>query len=207
MCVHCSVLCEPELPIAGSSAASTSCCRLQLTMERVVMLTVRYRNAGRAKLLHLALRFTTSGEMPLGAFPYALHCPKMLRKIGTSTAAGPSRPEAAMPQCCATRVAPFTAQWHGVGIARDVRRYAHMPDQAESPSLQPRPMKRPPPAQVKDIPVASHSSVLNKYLAPGKLLEFRNLDSFLLGLVVAQVRKENQPSSHCLLYTSPSPRD
>lgn len=104
-----------------------------------------------------------------------------------------------MPQCCATRVAPFTAQWHGVGIARHVRRYAHMPDQAESPSLQPRPMKRPPPAQVKDIPVASHSSVLNKYLAPGKLLEFRNLDSFLLGLVVAQVRKENQPSSH-LLY-------
>lgn len=160
-------------------------------------MTVRCRNAGRVKLFHLALRFTRSGEMPLGAFPCTLHFPTMLRKIGASTAAGASFPESAKPRYAI--VASFVAQCHRADSARGVRRYAQMPDQTETPGLRPRPLKRPPPAQVKDIPVSTHSSVLNKYLAPGKLLEFRNLDSFVLALIVSQVRKEDQPSSH-LLY-------
>lgn len=161
-----------------------------------------FRNAGqkRVQLFQLALKFTRSGsEMPASAFPYALHCPAMFRKSGVSTA-GASIPESAMRMHRGVGVAPFSAHFHRSTMARDVRGYAQMPDQAEAPpGLRPRPLKRPPPAKVKDIPVTSHSSVLNKYLAPGKLMEFRTLDTFVLAVIVAQVRKENQPASH-LLY-------
>jgi hypothetical protein len=65
--------------------------------------------------------------------------------------------------------------------------------------LRPRPIKKAPPAKVKDVAVTSHSSVLNKYLAPGKLMEFRLLDSFVLALIKSQIQGEVQ-SSNRMLY-------
>lgn len=59
-------------------------------------------------------------------------------------------------------------------------------EQGTAPELRPRPVKRIE-TQVKDIPVTSGASVLKQYLAPGKVVEFRVQDSYVLGLVTKQL--------------------
>jgi hypothetical protein len=44
---------------------------------------------------------------------------------------------------------------------------------------------------VRDIPTGSSRSVLNRYLAPGKMLEFRHEDSYILGIVTGVVSTSN----------------
>jgi len=63
---------------------------------------------------------------------------------------------------------------------------AELREQGAAPELRPRPVKRIE-TQVKDIPVTSGASVLKQYLAPGKVVEFRVQDSYVLGLVTKQL--------------------
>lgn len=77
---------------------------------------------------------------------------------------------------------------HPLG-ARTVHRMctaADLQEQGPAPELRPRPVKRIE-TQVKDIPVTSGASVLKQYLAPGKVVEFRVQDSYVLGLVTKQL--------------------
>lgn len=93
---------------------------------------------------------------------------------------------------------PVPVTCHRYGIVRDIRRYAQLSEHPEAQGLRPRPMQRPAPPRLKDVPVTSNVAVLNKYLAPGKLMEFRLLDDFVLAVVVSHFRQEEKQSNHAM---------
>eukprot|EP00892_Ulva_mutabilis_P008006 jgi/Ulvmu1/5578/UM023_0115.1 len=133
----------------------------------------------RAVSLHLAFKYLLEAPATMASLPF--HRVTQASSPHRAISVAPSL--VSWPRGCPSLCQPSAALARNIHAAPPA---AELREQAPKPELRPRPVKRVE-TQVKDVPVTSGTSVLKQYLAPGKVVEFRVQDSYILGLVTKQL--------------------